>query len=161
MAEELELDLENEEINRAEKRIKDLSSKVRETSEERDTLKAQAEAAEAAKIAAESKVEFLNSFSDVSAKYQGANDFRTEIEEKVQKGYSIEDATVSVLNAQGKLIPQVETVPLVPAAGGSAPITLPDGSAKGAGEMTQAERREALTSPERAAEVESILRNGH
>lgn len=160
MAEELELELENEEINRSEKRFKDLSSKVRDASEERDAEKARADVAEAAKLAAENKVEFLNSFSDVSTKYQGASEFRNEIEEKVQKGYSVEDATVAVLNAQGKLVPQVEEVPLVPAAGGSATVILPDGSIKGAGEMTQVERREALNSPERAAELESILRNG-
>lgn len=159
---ELELDLEgSEDINKTELRIKNLSSKVRDASVERDVAKAAAEAADARALAAEKKVEFLGSFTDISAKYQGASEYRDAIEEKVQAGYSVEDATVSVLNAEGKLQPQTQqeaSRPITSAGGGSAATVLPDTGTKSVSEMTQAERREALLDPDRQAELESILR---
>lgn len=160
---ELELDLEgSEDINKTELRIKNLSSKVRDTSAERDAAKTAAEAAEARATAAEKKVEFLGSFTDISLKpeYQGASEYRDAIEEKVLNGYTIEDATVSVLNANGRLQPQVQqqdTRPIT-AGGGSAATVLTDTGTKPVSEMTQAERREALLDPDRQAELENILR---
>ncbi len=163
MAEEFELDLEgSEDINKTELRIKNLSSKVRETATERDEAKAATEVAEARAAAAEKKAEFLGSFTEVSSKYQGATEFRDAIEEKVLGGYSVEDATVSVLNANNRLIPQqqqVEAPRPITAGGGSAATMIPDnGLSKSVQEMTQAERREALTNPEIQGELESILR---
>jgi hypothetical protein len=159
MAEEFELDLEgSEDINKTELRIKNLSSKVRETSTERDEAKKSAEEAEARALAAEKKVEFLGSFTDISAKYHGASEYRDAIETKVQAGYSVEDATVSVLNAEGKLTqPQSDPQPIT-AGGGSAATILTDTSQRSVGEMTQAERREALLNPEIQGELEAILR---
>lgn len=156
---ELELDLESpEDINKTELRIKTLSSKVRDTSKERDDAKAAAEVSDARALAAEKKVEFLGSFTDISAKYQGASEYRDAIEEKVQAGYSVEDATVSVLNANGKLTPAVQMVQPITAGGGSAATILPDTAQKAVSEMTQAERRAALQDPERQADLEAILR---
>lgn len=156
---ELELDLEgSEDINKTELRIKNLSSKVRDTSKERDDAKADKEAAEARALAAEKKVEFLGSFTDISAKYQGATEYRDAIEEKVQAGYSVEDATVSVLNAEGKLTQPAQTVQPITAGGGSAATIISDTTSKAVGEMTQAERREALMNPEIQGELEQILR---
>ncbi len=159
MAEEFELDLEgSEDINKTELRIKNLSSKVKETSAERDEAKAATEAAEARALAAEKKAEFLGSFTEVSAKYQGATEYRDAIETKVQAGYSVEDATVSVLNAEGKLQQPTQAVQPITAGGGSAATIIPGGDSKPIGEMSQAERREALADPERQAELEAILR---
>lgn len=155
---EFELELESpEDINKTEVRIKNLSSKVREASTERDDAKKLAEEAEARALAAEKKVEFLGSFTEVSGKYQGATEYRDAIEAKVQAGYSVEDATVSVLNAEGKLTAPVQTVQPVTAGGGSAATLIPS-TDKTVGEMNQAERREALMAPERQEELEAILR---
>ena len=159
MAEEFELDLEgSEDINKTELRIKNLSSKVRDTATERDEAKKLAEEAEARAIAAEKKAEFLGSFTEVSAKYQGATEYREAIEAKVQAGYSVEDATVSVLNAEGKLTQPTQTAQPITAGGGSAATIIPGTSEKSVQEMSQAERREALQDPERQAELEAILR---
>ncbi len=159
MAEEFELDLEgSEDINKTELRIKNLSSKVRETSEERDTAKAAAEAAETARINAEKERDFFKGFSEVSSKYPGASEYQDAILEKVNAGYSTEDATVSVLNANGKLLPQSQTVQPITAGGGSAATVLTGTDSKPVGEMTQAERREALLNPEIQGELEKILR---
>ncbi len=159
---ELELDLEgSEDINKTELRIKNLSSKVRDTSAERDAAKAQAEADAARAAAAEKERDFFKGFSAISEKFPGASEFQEQILEKVNAGYSQEDAAVSVLNANGRLQPQApqqDVRPISSAGGGSAATVLPDAGTKSVAEMTQAERREALTSPEVQAELESILR---
>lgn len=159
MPEELELDLEgSEDINKTEQRIKNLSSKVRETSTERDEAKAAAEAAELARKTAEKERDFFKGFSAVSAKFPDATEYQDEILEKVNAGYSAEDATLSVLNAHGKLTAPVQTVQPITAGGGSAATVLPGSDQKPVNEMTQAERRAALADPERQADLEAILR---
>lgn len=160
MADELELDLEgSEDINKTELRIKNLSSKVRDTSLERDEAKAAAEKARAEAEAAAKERDFFKGFSAISEKYPGASEFQDAILEKVNAGYSTEDAAVSVLNANGKLMPQaVETVQPIIAGGGSAATVLTDNGEKSISEMTQQERREALMAPDRQAELEAILR---
>lgn len=159
MAEEFELDLEgSEDINKTELRIKNLSSKVRDTANERDEAKAAAEAAKAEAETASKERDFFKGFSAISEKYPGASEFQDAILEKVNAGYSTEDATVSVLNANNRLIPQAQTVQPISAGGGSAATVLPDSGSKTVGEMTQAERREALLNPEIQGELEAILR---
>lgn len=160
MAEELELDLEgSEEINKTKERITSLSSKVRDTAKERDEAKTAAEAAETARIATEKERDFYKGFSAISTKYPGATEYQDQILEKVNAGYSQEDAAVSVLNANGKLMPQPEQPPqAVTAGGGSAQTILTDTSSKPVSEMSQEERRAALTEPARQAELEAILR---
>lgn len=158
---ELELDLEgSEDINKTELRIKNLSSKVRETSTERDEAKAAAEVAKAEAEANAKERDFFKGFSAISEKYPGATEFQDAILEKVNAGYSTEDAAVSVLNANGKLQPQAQQQDARPitAGGGSAATVLPNSAERPIAEMTQAERREALMDPERQAELESILR---
>lgn len=158
---ELELDLQgSEDINKTELRIKNLSSKVRDTATERDEAKAAAEKAQAEAEAAVKERDFFKGFSAITQKYPGASEFQDQILEKVNAGYSQEDAAVSVLNANGKFQSQAiqqDTRPIT-AGGGSAATVLPDNSTKAVSEMTQAERREALMSPDRQAELESILR---
>lgn len=164
MDEDLQIDLEEgQNINKTENRIKSLAAKVAEEARGKEEAQAKTAEAEARALAAEKSLEFVNAFSEVTSKYQGATEFRTEIEEKVSKGYSIEDATVSVLNANGKLIPQVEgmtVAPITQAGGGSAPTVLPNSNERTAHEMSQDERREELLKPERAADIERILRQG-
>ena len=159
---DLDLSLEDDQpqINKTQERIKSLNSKVGEAN--RGKEEAEQRAAEATKRAekAEKKAEFISSFSEVSQKYQGATEYKDQIQEKVDIGYTVEDATVAILNAEGKLLPQepIFEAPL-PAAGGSAPTTLPS-QAPTAGEMTQEERRAELLKPERASDIERILRQG-
>ncbi len=159
---ELELGLEgSEDINKTELRIKNLSSKVRDTATERDEAKAAAEKAQAEAESAVKERDFFKGFSAISEKYPGASEFQDQILEKVNAGYSQEDAAVSVLNANGKLQSQAQQEaprPITSAGGGSAATVLPDSAERPISEMTQAERREALMSPDRQAELEAILR---
>lgn len=150
---------ENENFNRTEKRIKDLSSKVEMTAQERDAERKAREEAEAKAAAAEKKAEFLDKFSDVSTRYQGASEFKDKIMEKVvTAGYSVEDATLSVLNAEGKLSPIIEPRTNAPAAGGSASTVIPTGD-RGADQMTQQERREALLKANETGELADLIKN--
>jgi hypothetical protein len=142
MAEE-ELDLELED-NDVEKRIKDLSRKVKLTSEERDEkdrlLKEGGE--QLATISKER--DFFKDFSGNIAKYPQATEYQDAIKDKVMSGYTVEDATVAVLAKEGKLT--MEVPPLAPKdnpAGGSA-ITNIGGGEKSISEMSQEERRAAL-----------------
>lgn len=144
MAEENEdlLDEGQENINKTEKRIKDLSEKVKLTSQERDDLTKAKEQLESEKSAALKEVDFYKDFSKSTAQYPASAEFQDKIKEKVMSGYTVEDATVSVLAKEGKL-----TTPIVPKdspAGGSATTTIKSGD-KTIGEMTQAERREELS----------------
>lgn len=146
MGEDLELDLQDENINnKTEERIKNLSSKVREKAQEAETLAKAKEEAESAKLAAEQERDFFKDFSSLTAKYSAAPEFQDKILEKVRAGYSTEDATVSVLNAEGKLLPQEPepVAPPAPAAGGSAATTLTQ-SSKAVSEMSTEEKRAAL-----------------
>lgn len=160
MAEELEQVSPNEEqdINRTEERIKTLSSKVKLTAQERDEAKQLAEEAAAAKVAAERERDFFKDFSTVSSKYQGASEFQDKIWEKVNSGYTTEDATVAVLAAEGKF-PAQETAPIVESAGGGSSSTVIPTSEKSPNEMTQEERRAALQEASDSGELAGIIRN--
>jgi hypothetical protein len=149
MADELELDLEqlDENINnqnKVEKRITDLSQKVKDTSTERDEANAKAQAEADARLAAEKERDFFKDFSTQSSKYPGAAEHQDKILEKFNAGYSLEDAVVSVLNTEGKLTSQPKTVEREPVAGGSAVNQPSMGGDKEIAQMTQAERREKL-----------------
>lgn len=147
MADDNELDLAPD---RDDKRIQTLSTKVKEASQERDTANAAKDVAEAGRVAAEKERDFFASFTDVVTKYPASSEFKDQIKEKVMAGYTTEDATVAVLNAQGRLAPSAPaTTPPAPAAGGSAPNIITDTGAKSAQEMTQTERRAALLDAEK------------
>lgn len=155
MDDNLDLDLGNEEITRKDKRIESLSSKVKETSTERDEAKAKAEAAEAARLAAEKERDFYASFSDTATKFPAASEYKDKIKEKVLAGYSVEDATVAVLNAENKLVPQAAPPPPPPgpAAGGSSDTQLPSSGQKSVSEMTRDEKRAALIEAEKRGDI--------
>ncbi len=125
---------------RSDNRFKDLSEKVETTAKERDEATAKAEAAQ-------KEVEFYKGFSKVSSKYEGAADYQDKILEKVNSGYDLEDATISVLAKAGKFTaPQVQRQS---PAGGSAPTAIQSGDEKPISEMTRAEKRAALEEAER------------
>lgn len=144
MADE-DLGLEEGEIkNKVEKRIKDLSEKVKTASQERDELsKAKAEA-ETARASAEKERDFFSSFSDMTGKYPGASEYKDAIKEKVLAGYDPEDATVSVLAKEGKLSNYTPPARTESPAGGSASTTMRNEGYKTVGEMTKAEKRAEL-----------------
>src|SRR3990167_457464 len=158
MSDELDLDqLDNdlEKENKVEKRIKDLSEKVRLAAEERDATKRKLEEALTNNANLNKDVEFQNSFGNQLIKYPDASQFRDKIKEKVLKGYSIEDATVSTLNSEGKLTApaQREVVP-DNVVGGSASVNQPiSGGQKKASDMTRDELRAALLEAEKRGDL--------
>ena len=153
---EFDLDIVDEDIdkkNKVEKRIKDLSDKVRITSEERDELKGLLVESEKAKEAAFKERDFHSSFADATAKYPGANEYKDTIKDKVLSGYSVEDATVAVLASEGKLVmPEPAAEPEPSPAGGSA-VNQPPAGEKKLDEMTLEEKREAVLEAERKGEI--------
>ena len=90
---------------------------------------------------------FLSSFSDINTKFPTASEYKDKIKEKVMtSGYSVEDATVAILHAEGKL-----TAPSVPkenVAGGSAPNQIVQTPTKSMKEMTSDERWAVLREEE-------------
>ena len=147
-----ELDLDEVQDNPQDKRIKDLSGKVRTIAEERDEALKKAEASEADKASQAKEIEFLKSFNTLSPKYPGASEYQDQIREKVLAGYDSEDAVVAVLNKEGKLTPEASEVPEPEfPAGGSAVNTVKEKS----GEMTTDEKRAKLMENEDA--VRDIL----
>ena len=134
------------------KRIKDLSSKVKMASEERDTEATARKTAEAEKVAAQKEVEFYKGFSTTTATYPNAKDHVEDIKLKVLAGYSVEDATVSVLAKAGKLT--TEPIDKIQSgAGGSASSTVrSEGGKKDPWNMSQADRRAALVDLESKGE---------
>lgn len=153
--EELDLELESEEdkINRVEKRIKSLSEKVKLTSEERDELAKAKEAEATARANAEKERDFYKGFNQVSAKYPGASDYQDKILEKVNAGYDVEDATISILAKEGKFTPAQPKTESERAAGGSASIGITGKAEKSPNEMTQDERRAQLMELEAKGEL--------
>lgn len=148
---ELDLDLEGDEINRTTKRINQLSNKVKEEAEFRRLAEEgkQKSDEEASRVAKER--DFFKGFNQVATKYQGAGEYQDQIFQKVQAGYDIEDATVSVLAKEGKFTPMQETRQDM-AAGGSADYAMSEGS-KNVDQMSQDERRSHLLDLEKAGEL--------
>lgn len=149
MAEGDELDLvdsadQEEEKNKAEKRIKSLSEKVKLTAEERDNLAKAKEESDAKAAEALKDAEFYKNFTTTATKYPGAADYLDKIQEKHRAGYSVEDATISTLVAEGKFTPPTPPPqPKESPAGGSAVTNVSKGE-KSVSEMSQEERRKVL-----------------
>ena len=150
--ENLDKEIENE--SKVEKRIKDLSEKVRLTAEERDAEKIKLEEESAKASGLQKEVEFLNSFGDQLTKYPDAASHRDQIKEKVLKGYSIEDATVSTLASEGKLKPKEQETTIDNVAGGSAAVNQPlTGEQKKVSEMSKDEKRAKLLEAEQRGDI--------
>lgn len=145
----IEEDINNK--NAVEERFKNLVGGKKEAeAKAEEALKGKAESD--AKLATlEKETSFLNSFSDVTAKFPTASEFKDKIRDKVMSGYSVDDATVSTLVAEGKYTaPQAlrETV-----AGGSAPNQIIGGGIKPVAEMNKEERWSALREAEKRGEI--------
>lgn len=125
----------------AEKRIKQLSEKVRLTAEERDEKDRLL--GESAKTIEQLTKEntFTSGFADMLGTYPMAKDHKDDIKAKVLAGYSVEDATFAVLGKAGKL-GQSSHTPQV--AGGSADTAMNGQAIKEVKDMSQSEKRAAL-----------------
>lgn len=122
-------------VNKTEKRFTDLTQKAKELGDK-------AESAEARALNAEKERDFFSGFSDSVAKTPQAAEFKDEIKAKVMSGYSVEDATVSILHAKGKLSPQTRETGGV--AGGSATNQITNVANKTINELSRDEKRQAL-----------------
>lgn len=143
MADEIIID--PQEPSEAQKRITQLSEKVRLTSVERDE-KDRLLGESNKKIAELERENTFNSgFVDVLSTHAAAKDHKDDIKAKVVAGMSIEDATFAVLGKAGKLGTQPQTPTHQVAGGGSAPNNPQQGAEKTVSEMTQAERRAELS----------------
>ena len=141
---DLELDSEEEKINKVEKRIKSLSEKVKLTSEERDEKNRLLTERDGQLANASKERDFYKGFNQISTKYPGANEYQDKILEKVNAGYDVEDATISILAKEGKYTPAQPKVEDDKAAGGSASTAMKGNDSKTPEQMSQDERRAAL-----------------
>ena len=155
MADDLDLETLDENIekeNKVEKRIKDLSEKVRLTAEERDAKDRFIKERDDKIVTLEKETAFLNSFGDAIGKFPEASQYRDKIKEKVMKGYSVDDATISVLATEGKYNPvKKESSPENPA-GGSA-VTQHLTGDKSLSQLTQEEKRQKLIEAEQRGDL--------
>lgn len=145
-------DIENK--NRVEKRIKDLSEKVRLTAEERDEKDKLLAQERAEKETLQKERDFLNSFGDALVKYPKASQFRDEIKEKVLRGYTVDDATVATLATKGEFSPQQREVEVTNPAGGAATVNQPVANVpKTPTQMSRDEKRAALLEAEQRGDI--------
>jgi hypothetical protein len=135
MADETQAPAPEPQGSRAEERIIDLSAKVKVEAEARAT-------AEAARLEAERRAQFAESFVDIVSTNPAAKEFKADIQAKVMSGYTPEDAAFAVLGKAGKLGYQAPA-PESPA-GGSATTAMNGNATKSVSEMTQEERRAQL-----------------
>ena len=145
---ELNLDLDNLEVQAEEKlkvknRFEKLSEKVITTSKERDEALSKAQADAEAKVKAEKERDFYKDFSANVSKYPGASEYQDKILEKVNAGYSTEDAMVAVLVKEGKFTSETIQPDRPQVEGGSATTQM--SGDKSIHDMTTAEKFAALT----------------
>lgn len=146
-------------------RFEQLSEKVILTSKERDEKEALAKANEERALKAEREALFYKDFSANISKYPQASEHQDKILEKVNIGYSVEDAMIAVLAKEGKLnqthpeepnIPQ-SNIPQSDVAGGSAP-TIMTGN-KSIQDMTADEKLAALAEAESRGELRQFFKS--
>lgn len=141
MADELDLELEDNDVER---RIKDLSKKVKLTAEERDEKDRLLKERDEQLATVGKERDFYASFSDSVSKFPNASEYKDAIKEKVMSGYTVEDATVAVLAKEGKLqSAPAQPLPKENPAGGSSPVNI-GATDKTIDKMSQDERRAAL-----------------
>ena len=161
MEDELNLDniqVQTEEKLKVKNRFEQLSEKVITTSKERDEALAKAQAEAEAKAKLQKERDFYKDFSANASKYPQASEYQDKILEKVNAGYSTEDAMVAVLAKEGKLTQEAPRQPIIQAEGGSAVTSMPGD--KGLDQMTAAEKYEALKEADKAGDLISALRGG-
>lgn len=136
---------EKEKINKVEKRIKDLSEKVKLTSTERDEQIELVKEKDGLLTASNKERDFFKGFSTLTTKYGAASEYQDQIKEKVMSGYDVEDATISILAKEGKLeMPKEEPKKKDSPAGGSATNPTKISGEKSLDEMTRDEKRAEL-----------------
>lgn len=142
---EQEAQIEITSKNAVEERMKNLSkAKIEAETKASDAAKAQLDAENKLQVA-EKERDFHASFSDSISRYPNANEHKDAIKEKVMSGYTVEDATVSVLAKEGKLgAVQAPPPPRQSPAGGSASNQIQSGGGKTIAEMTREEKRAAV-----------------
>lgn len=150
---ELDNELNNpSEDSESQKRIRQLSGKVKEEAEAKAAAEQAKAEAEAKAKEAEQRAAFAEGFADVLSTHPAAKDFKADIQSKVMGGMALEDATFAVLGKAGKLgAPAPEPAPSP--AGGSASVAPPQGGAKSPMQMTQEERRQALLEAEQRGDI--------
>lgn len=136
-----ELEVELGQPSDAEKRIKQLSGKVKEEAEAKTAAETARKEAEEGRAAAERERDFFAGFADTVVSNPQAKDHRDEIKAKVMGGYSLEDATYAVLGKAGKLNQRAE---VDSPAGGSATTSVTQPTTKSPKEMKTDELREAV-----------------
>ena len=154
------LDSEIDRDNKVEKRIKDLSDKVRSTAEERDAQKNLNTEKDAKLADIQRERDFYAGFADVLSVNPQAKDHKDEILAKVKGGYSVEDATFAVLGKAGKL-GQAPAQPSQPQRhvevaspiGGSAVTQHSTGGDKPISQLTRDEKRERLLDAEARGDI--------
>jgi phage shock protein A len=153
---EVEIDLDRYQQNAEEKlkvknRFEKLSEKVILTTKEKEEAEARAKAESDARLKVEKERDFYKDFSQVSSKYPHAASYQDKILEKVNSGYSAEDAAISILAKEGKLQPiTADTIaPSFNPAGGSASTAMTDSMDKNPAEMSRDELRKALMEQEK------------
>ena len=154
MADEFDLEKLDEDIekdSKVEKRIKDLSEKVRLTSEERDEKDRLFKEQGIKTLELQGERDFFAGFADVVTTHPAAKDHKDEILAKVKNGYSIEDATFAVLGKAGKL-GQPKPAPVENPAGGSAVTQHPTGE-KPLSELSRDEKRAKLIEAEQRGDI--------
>jgi hypothetical protein len=147
-----ELDATLEQPSEAEKRIKQLSDKVKLSETEKDELKKLSDEKDAKIATLERENEFNSGFADTVASTPQAKEFKDDIKAKVLSGYSLEDATYAVLGKAGKLN-QSSRENLESPAGGSATTAVTQSGKKSIKEMTPEERRQALVEAEQKGDI--------
>lgn len=151
MADELDLealDSQIEKENKVEQRIKNLSEKVKLTSEERDEQKRLLEEQRSQNEILIKERDFLNSFGDQIGKHPEAATYKDKIKDKFIRGYSVEDATAAVLVSEGKYIPPKVEQPIENFVGGSAPTIHQGSGEKPLSELSRDEKRAKLLEAE-------------
>lgn len=166
MTEENYLDLDLDELDqniqkrntardKVEERMNSLNEKVILTAKERDELRQLNEQLTADKAALEKEKAFLSSFTDATAKFPGAVEYKDAIWEKVQAGYSVEDATLVVTTANKpteEAPAPKESRPESPAGGSAATVPTAIGE-KSISDMTRDEKLAALREIEARGEL--------
>ncbi len=121
-------------------RVKNLADRTKTAEKENEKLTLEREEMERER-------DFFKSFSDSVAQYPEAKGYEDAIKEKVMSGYSVEDATITVLAKEGKF-GDVELETPTNTIGGSASTPPSASGEKSLKEMTRDEKREALVDAE-------------
>ncbi len=148
---ELEKDINNK--NAVEERFRNLANSRNEAQAKAEAETKARQDAEAKLAALEKETQFLNSFSDSLTKFPGAAEYKDKIKEKFSSGYSLEDAAVAILHAEGKLNPQQPVVNRESPAGGSATNQITQPQNKSIQEMGRDDLLNALKEAEARGDI--------